>query len=279
MDLEDEENMLMILAMRAKRLKHGGSVFGRRKLWRERTEGHNKLMCSYFADEPIFPESYFRRYFRMSIKLFKHICKKVTKHDRFFEQRRNACGELGHSTYQKVTAALRMLAYRISADLVDDHLAMGESQVIECVKHFAIAIVEVFGEHYLRAPNAKDTARLLAMNEARGFPGMLGSIDCMHWSWTNYPVAWHGQFKGAKKDTVITLEAVADQETWFWHCFFGMPGSCNDINVLHRSPLMTRIARREGPPVQFVANNHTYNYGYYLADSIYPRWQTFVKPV
>jgi DNA polymerase elongation subunit (family B) len=42
---------------------------------------------------------------------------------------------------------------------------------------------------------------------------------------------------------------------------------------------MTRIARRDGPPVQFVANNHTYNYGYYLANDIYPRWQTFVKPV
>jgi hypothetical protein len=57
MDLEDEENMLMILAMRAKRPKHGGSVFGRRKLWRERIEGHNKLIHSYFADEPIFPKS------------------------------------------------------------------------------------------------------------------------------------------------------------------------------------------------------------------------------
>jgi hypothetical protein len=60
-----------------------------------------------------------------------------------------------------------MLAYRIPADLVDDHLAMGESQAIECVEHFAIAIVEVFGKHYLRAPNVEDTARLLAMNEAR----------------------------------------------------------------------------------------------------------------
>jgi hypothetical protein len=64
-----------------------------------------------------------------------------------------------------------MLAYEIPADLVDDHLAMGESQANECVKHFAIAIVEVFGEHNLRAPNVEDTARLSAMNEARGFPG------------------------------------------------------------------------------------------------------------
>ena len=64
-----------------------------------------------------------------------------------------------------------------------------------------------------------------------------------------------------------------------WHAFFRMLGLCNDVNVLQRSPLMTRIALREGPEVEFEANGHKYHYGYYLADGIYPRWQTFVKPV
>jgi hypothetical protein len=167
----------------------------------------------------------------MSIDLFKHITTEVTKYDRFFEQQRNTAGELGHSTYQKVTAALRMLAYGIPADLIDDHLAMGESTSILCVKRFAVAIVNVFRSTYLRAPNAQDTTRLLEFNADRGFPGMLGSIDCMHWSWKNCPAAWHGQFKGYKKDATVVLEAVADHETWIWHAFFGMPGSCNDINV------------------------------------------------
>ena len=72
---------------------------------------------------------------------------------------------------------------------------------------------------------------------------------------------------------------MADHETWIWHAFFRMLGSCNDINVLQRSLLMTRIANGETPPVQYVANGKTYNYGYYLADGIYPKWQTFVKPV
>ncbi|KAI4978106.1 hypothetical protein ZWY2020_014660 [Hordeum vulgare] len=58
-----------------------------------------------------------------------------------------------------------------------------------------------------------------------------------------------------------------------------MHGSLNDINVVNRSPLMNKIADGELPPVQFVANGRTYNYGYYLADGIYPKWQTFVKPL
>jgi hypothetical protein len=118
----------------------------------------------------------------MSIKLFKHITMEVMKFDRFFEQWRNATGELGHRTYKKVTAALRMLAYSIPADLIDDNLAMGESTTIMCVKRFAIEILKVFGSTYLRAPNAEDTARLLEFNADRGFPGMLGSIYCMQWS-------------------------------------------------------------------------------------------------
>ena len=92
-----------------------------------------------------------------------------------------------------------MLAYGIPADRVDDHLAMDESQAIKCVKRFAVGIVQVFGPEYLRVPNAQDTARILEFNKARGFPGMLGSIDCMYWSWKNCPAAWHGQFQGHKR--------------------------------------------------------------------------------
>jgi hypothetical protein len=42
---------------------------------------------------------------------------------------------------------------------------------------------------------------------------------------------------------------------------------------------MTRIALRQGLEVEIEANGHKYNYDYCLADDIYPRWQTFVKPV
>ena len=62
---------------------------------------------------------------------------------------------------------------------------------------------------------------------------MLGSIDCMHWTWKNCPTAWQGMYTGKDKVPTLILEAVASQDLWIWHSFFGLPGSLNDINVLN----------------------------------------------
>ena len=64
---------------------------------------------------------------------------------------------------------------------------------------------------------------------------MMCSLGCMHWEWTNCPKAWHGQFKSGhdkKKHATIVLEAVATQDLWIWHSFFGLPECLNDINIL-----------------------------------------------
>jgi len=47
---------------------------------------------------------------------------------------------------------------------------------------------------YLRAPTQDGLQRILHVSEMRGFPGMIGSIDCMHRKWKYCPKAWEGQF-------------------------------------------------------------------------------------
>ncbi|XP_047948792.1 uncharacterized protein LOC125194577 [Salvia hispanica] len=49
-----------------------------------------------------------------------------------------------------------------------------------------------------------------------GFPGMLGSIDCMHWQWKNYPTVWRGQFTSGYKGShpTMILEVVAGHRLW-----------------------------------------------------------------
>ena len=75
----------------------------------------------------------------------------------------------------------------------------------------------------------------------------------------------------------MILEAVASQDLWIWHSFFGLPGSLNDINVLLRSPLFQRLKSGTSPPVEYFVNGNKYTMGYYLADDIYPSWATFMK--
>jgi hypothetical protein len=109
----------------------------------------------------------------------------VEEHDDYFVQKRNVAGTLVLSYLQKVVAAFRMIAYGVAADAIDDYVRIGESTALEILRKFVIAVVQVFGPRYMRLPNEQDTARLLAIGESRGFPGMLGSVDCMHWTWKN----------------------------------------------------------------------------------------------
>ena len=125
-----------------------------------------------------------------------------------------------------------MLAYGIPGDLVDEYFRMSESTCLLSMYSLCKALEAVFGSEYLREPNAADTERLLATNAARGFLGMLGSIDRMYWEWKSCPFAWQGQYKGHVSECTVILEAVASQHLSIWHSFFGMAGSHNDINVL-----------------------------------------------
>ncbi|XP_071695466.1 protein ALP1-like [Rutidosis leptorrhynchoides] len=100
----------------------------------------------------------------------------------------------------------------------------------------------------------------------------------MHWQWKNCPIAWQRQYtRGDQKGPSIMLEAVASQDLWIWHAFFGMTGANNDINVLNYSPLFNTIKEGTAPPSPFNVNGHHYERGYYLGDGIYPDWAMLVK--
>ncbi|XP_033144151.1 putative nuclease HARBI1 [Brassica rapa] len=246
---------------------------------RDREQGHNRLWNDYFKENPTYPPEMFRRRFRMNKPLFLHIVERVSNEVPYFQQRRDACGRNGLSALQKCTAAIRMLAYGQSGDTYDEYLRLGDSTSRLCLANFTDAIIELFGNEYLRKPTAEDLQRLLDVGEVRGFPGMIGSIDCMHWEWKNCPTAWKGQFtRGSGKPTIV-LEAVASQDLWIWHAFFGLPGTLNDINVLDRSPVFDDILHGRAPKVKFKVNNHTYRMAYYLTDGIYPNWSTFIQSI
>lgn len=251
----------------------------KRYIERDREGGFEQLWNDYFCADPTYPPELFRRRFRMRRPLFMRICQALAARHPYFQQLPDATGRLGLHPIQKCTVALRQLAYGGSSDQFDEYLRIADSTGRECLKKFCEGIVAAFGDEYLRRPTQSDVARLIRMHEAKhGFPGMLGSIDCMHWAWRNCPAAWKGAYANYKKGCpTIILEAVASTDLWIWHAFYGVAGSNNDINVLNQSDVFNDYLRGQAPAVSFRANNKTYSMGYYLADGIYPRWPTFVK--
>ncbi|XP_071704947.1 uncharacterized protein [Rutidosis leptorrhynchoides] len=158
------------------------------------------------------------------------------------------------------------MAYGTTPDLFNKYIKIGEKMTTLCLDNFCKCVFHLFVREYLRKPTAEDIARLYNFHAQKyGLPGMFGSIDCMHWEWKNCPVAWQGQYtRGDKKGSSIMLEAVASQDLWIWHGFFGMTSANNDINVLNYSPLFNSVKDGTAPLLPFDVNEHHYDRGYYL---------------
>ena len=112
--------------------------------------------------------------FRMRKSLFLDMVRKITQKNSYFLQRENACGRKGFHPIHKCVVAMRMLAYGSPADSFDDTYRMPESTVLETVKQFARTIISVYESEFLRLPTASELETILQVNEARGFPGMIG---------------------------------------------------------------------------------------------------------
>ena len=117
----------------------------------------------------------------MNKPLFLSIVHRLSTEVEYFRPTEDAVGRSSLSPLQKCTAAIRQLAYGGGADTVDEYVRLGETTARKCLHHFTAGIIHLFGDQYLRRPTPEDLERLLLVGEQRGLPGMIGSIDCMHW--------------------------------------------------------------------------------------------------
>uniref|UniRef100_A0A0D3CBS7 DDE Tnp4 domain-containing protein n=1 Tax=Brassica oleracea var. oleracea TaxID=109376 RepID=A0A0D3CBS7_BRAOL len=120
-----------------------------------------------------------------------------------FVKKQDVTGRFGLSPLQKCTPAIPVLAYGSALDAVDEYLRLGATTTRLCVEYFVEAIRNLFSDEYLRRPTMEDLQRLLHIGELRRFPGMIGSLDCMHWEWKNSPTAWKGQYSRGPKTVLF----------------------------------------------------------------------------
>jgi hypothetical protein len=142
--LIDEDNKIQDLP------RQGGSRPGRRpNLPRGFEEGYQRLYKDYLAPEPVYGDYLFRRRFWMHRPLLK-IVEDVTAHNQYFKQKHDALGRPGLYPVQKITSALRMLAYGGAADLNDKYIRIAESTSLQALNKFCSSIIELYSKEFLR---------------------------------------------------------------------------------------------------------------------------------
>ncbi|XP_050142142.1 uncharacterized protein LOC126618086 [Malus sylvestris] len=200
---------------------HHGFVMGCSFMQRDREECHDRMMKDYFIE--------------------------LVHYNYYFARKIDVVGRQRLSLYQKLTYAFRMLANGCSANSIEEYCQLVKSTAIKNLKRFCKTIEAIYGATYLSKPNREDLNRFLRKADKRGFTGMIGSLNCMHWEGKNCPTVWAGQFKGRHNKPTIVLKVVASYDTWIWHAFFDAPGSNNDINVLWSSPLFEDVVNGWAP--------------------------------
>ncbi|CAL2233155.1 unnamed protein product [Prunus armeniaca] len=198
--LLDEENQGH---RRGSQVGHGSNVD------RHRHSRGKNLLENYFIPTSLDYDVDFRRRYRMQSHLFNKVMHDICNYDAYFGQKCDAAGVLGLFPEQTLTAIIRIMAYGSSAGTTCADLRPGTSN-----------------NFYKKI-------------ETRGFPGMIGSIDCMH---------WQGDYGNRKGQKSIILEAVVGFDTWVWYAFFGVFRSQNDLNVLGQSPVFNDVLREVYEP-------------------------------
>ena len=282
-------NVLMAVRRRARaqriarQWRYRGSTTGRRgNKRRDFAAGLQGILRDYFGVgglPPIYDERDFETRFRVPRAVFRRVYMAV-KDEPFFQQRINATGKLQAHPLQKVVAAFRVIAYGEAADRADEYVRLSRTTIATSTKLLMEFIVERWGPTYLRRPNQDELNKIMERNNERGMPGCIGSLDCCHWEWHQCPTGMAGAYQSRKGKRGIVVEAVCDEDLWVWHLFVGAPGSLNDINVMHQSPLYLDVTGGRWPPRNktYTINGRTRTLPYYLVDGIYPRFAFLISP-
>ncbi|GJW18431.1 ALP1-like protein isoform X1 [Tanacetum coccineum] len=196
------------------KIRRQASRVMRNSITRDHVGAHERLVAAFFFDDPMYDATRFRKTFRMARPLFNRIVTAVTNYDPHFHNNIDCTGREGISPLIKCTSVIHQLAYSVNASFLDEYMQISKRSSRMALGHFCEAVMDIYGPEYLRKP-----------------------------TWFGCPYAFKGQYvrRDHGSNLFILLEAVASQDLWIWHAFFGVAGSNNDINILYQSPLFNDL--------------------------------------
>ena len=154
----------------------------------DRERAHRCVMQDYLGPMPIFDDRQFEHFFRISRGIYETIRCICCSADCFFTAGKDCTGRYAISTDVKILAALKRMAYGVSASAFRDYFQMGESTAELCCEKVAhiISHCDELRSKFLRRMTRADARRVSSLHEQiHGFLGMQGphKILLVHFRW------------------------------------------------------------------------------------------------
>ena len=113
-----------------------------------------------------------------------------------------------------------------------EYTGVAEQTAKLALESFCRWVIRTYGDEFLNSWGEAEIRKEMEVNAKRGFPGMMGSIDCVHWQWKNYLIAWQGMYQDRNHKRSIVAEAICGHDMYFYQVYVGLPGSLNNTAIM-----------------------------------------------
>jgi hypothetical protein len=188
------------------------------------------LATGDFADENSKDSQSFRLRFRVPYSLFQKL---LTLTELWFPPSVSAAHAPSAPNSLKLLGVLKILGRGCTFDDCHELSNVGN----ETHRRFFHGWIKRFrlelGDVYIKVPTTQsEIDQVTSLFEVAGFPGCIGSMDCVHIRWDKCPQGWRHGYRGRSGHPTIVFEAVCSHSKRILHVSGFHPGARNDMAIV-----------------------------------------------
>jgi hypothetical protein len=227
----------------------------------------------------------FRLRFRVPFPLFQRLVD-MTRANNWFSEKKDCTGRLAAPLELKILGVLRVLGRGYCFDGIEELCFISR----EVNRRFFHTWCDLFSKKYFsiycNPPSTKEEIdRTMAVYNRLGFPGCIGSTDCVHIRWERCPVGERFLHKGKEGYPTLSYEVTVDHTSKIMAVTHGFPGATNDLTVVRFDGFVTDIhdglkyADVTFPMVTISGEEYMEKGAWLLVDGGYHKWRCLQCPL
>lgn len=229
----------------------------------------------------------FRRRFRIPHPLFVKLVQ-VVRHaewDGIIPRECDSAGRPCAPIELKLLAWLRVLGRGECFDSCSESTNVSEETLRVFFHKFSSAFSLAMFNIYVSPAENSELDMILRDYAALGFPGCVGSVDCVHVSWDRCPSSVRSLYCGSSGKPTLSYEMVVDHSRRVHSMTAGFPGATNDKTICKLDGFITALHNEElYNDLEFFLDTDDGDTervvgGYVICDGGYIARRTFIYPL